>query len=88
MKATTITQILNLVKSTKGKFTSVEYTNQKGETKMYTIRTGVKKHLRGGTKPLVENAATVYSIKDKSYKTFKAEGIEYLKCGKLVYSKP
>lgn len=76
---------LSILKSTRGRFASVVYTNAKGETKPYVVRLGVKKHLRGGTKPPVENAVTVYSINAKGYKTFKAEGIKSVKCGSLVF---
>lgn len=76
---------LSILKSTAGKFASVVYTNAKGETKPYVVRLGVKKHLRGGTKPHVENSVTVYSITSKGYKTFKAEGIKSVKCGSLAF---
>ena len=83
----TFSTALPFVKATAGKFASVVYTNAQGETKSYVVRTGVKKHLRGGTKPLVENSVTVYSVTSKGYRTFKAEGIKSVKCGSLVWSK-
>lgn len=79
--------VLSILKSTRGRFASVVYTNAKGETKPYVVRLGVKKHLKGGTKPLVEDSVTVYSMNAQGYKTFKAEGIKSVKCGSLVYSK-
>jgi hypothetical protein len=79
---------LKVIKSTKGKFFSVSYTNKKGETKNYTCRTGVKKHLRGGEKYFVPDSVTVYSVtaSNRGYKTFIREQINSIKVGITVWS--
>jgi len=66
------TDPIEIIRSRKGKFVKVYYTNQKGVTKGYTVRTGVKKHLMGGTKPHVPDSITVYSVTsgNTGYKTF------------------
>jgi hypothetical protein len=82
-----------VLKATKGRFTKIEYTNQKGEKKIYTVRTGVTKYLaqepepnwtpRGGN-PFVK----VYSVTrgNVGYKTFYPERISFLSCGQLRVS--
>jgi hypothetical protein len=69
---------LEIIRDRKGKFTKVYYTNQKGQTKGYTVRTGVKKHLMGGSKPHVPDSITVYSVTagNTGYKTFVKKGIQ------------
>ena len=82
-----------ILKATKGRFTKIVYTNQKGETKTYTVRTGVKKYLANevkdnwtptGGKPFVK----VYSVTkgNVGYKTFFPERINFLSCGTLRVS--
>lgn len=78
---------LNIIKSTKGKFFGISYTNKKGETKNYTCRLGVKKHLRGGEKYFVPDSVTVYSVtgSNRGYKTFVRDGVNSIKVGKTVW---
>lgn len=81
---------LDIIRSIKGgRFMSVTYTNQKGEVKRYTCRTGVKKHLRGGIKVHTPNSITVYSmsINNMGYKTFVESQINSIRCGKISYNK-
>jgi hypothetical protein len=80
---------LSILKTTKGKFAKVAYTNAKGVTKTYQVRTGVHKHLHGGEKPICLDGITVFSVTNgnKGYKTFKAEGIQSINCGKISWSK-
>lgn len=79
---------LTIIKETKGKFFGISYTNKKGETKNYTCRMGVKKHLRGGDKYFVPDSVTVYSVTggNKGYKTFVRGGINSIKAGTVVWS--
>jgi hypothetical protein len=79
---------LKIIKSTNGKFFGISYTNKKGETKDYTCRTGVKKHLRGGEKYFVPDSVTVYSVtsSNRGYKTFIREQINSIKVGTTVWS--
>jgi hypothetical protein len=74
---------LNIIKSTKGKFFGISYTNKMGETKSYTCRMGVRKHLRGGEKYFVPDSVTVYSVtgNNRGYKTFVLEQINSIKVG-------
>jgi len=79
---------LNIIKATKGKFFAISYTNKKGETKNYTCRLGVKKHLRGGEKYFVPDSVTVYSVTatNKGYKTFVREQINSIRVGTTVWT--
>ena len=89
MNINTPTDPLEIIRSQKGKFVKVFYTNQKGITKGYTVRTGVKKHLMGGTKPNVPDSITVYSVTsgNTGYKTFVKAGIQSIvRKGQEVYS--
>ena len=55
-----------IIRATKGKFAKVTYTNGQGETKTYTVRTGVKKYLSAidpNFRPLgTEGPIKVFSI--------------------------
>lgn len=79
---------LNIIRSTKGKFFSICYTNKKGETKNYTCRMGVKKHLRGGEKFFIPDSVTVYSVTsgNTGYKTFVREQINSIRVGTTVWT--
>lgn len=87
----TITNPLNVLKQTGGRFASVTYTNKENITKTYTVRTGVKKWLRntGSTKNKVPNSITVFCVdlNRAGYKTFKRNGIKKIRCGKLKFTK-
>ena len=74
---------LKIIKNTKGKFFAISYTNKKGETKSYTCRMGVKKHLTGGIKAFVPDSVTVYSVtlNNKGYKTFVLDQINSIRVG-------
>jgi hypothetical protein len=90
MNATETNDPIEIIRSRKGKFTKVFYTNQRGITKGYTVRTGVKKHLMGGTKPHVPDSITVYSVTagNTGYKTFcKAQIQSIVKKGSTVYKR-
>lgn len=80
---------LSILSHTGGRFTSVTYTNKDNITKDYTVRTGVKKYLRGGTKTEVPNSITVFCVDmgKQGYKTFKKDGIKKIRCGKLKFKK-
>lgn len=85
----TIINPLEVIQATKGKFVSVTYKNKKGEVKQYIVRTGVKKYLSGGTKPIVPDSVTVFSVtgNNPGYKTFLSEGIQSIKFkNKKVYA--
>lgn len=79
---------IDILKASKGKFVSVTYTNKKGETKKYIVRTGVTKYLVGGSKPTIPDSITVFSISNKNpgYKTFLQQGIKKIKYKDNTYT--
>jgi hypothetical protein len=85
----TITNPLKVLKSTNGRFASVTYTNKEGNTKTYTVRTGVHKYTKGLGKNKVPNSITVFCVDlhKAGYKTFKRNGIKKIRCGKLKFSR-
>jgi len=85
----TITNPLKVLKQTAGKFASVTYTNKTGNTKTYTVRTGVHKFTKGIGKTKVPNSVTVFCVDwyQAGYKTFKKNGIKRIRCGKLKFGK-
>ena len=76
--------IIQIIKDTKGRFFSIYYKKKDGSMGRYTARVGVKKHLRGGTSYKPDNSITVYSVTNNNpgYKTFLIEGIMEIKSGK------
>jgi hypothetical protein len=66
---------------TAGRFFSILYKNKKGETNNYVVRTGVKKHLKGGTNNCPNNAVTLYAVtkngkrEEIGYKTMYVDNI-------------
>lgn len=89
-----MTDLKSILKQICGLFTKVTYTNQKGETKNYTVRMGVRKYLVSNTgqreyKPTPEGAVKVYSITkgNTGYKTFYLEQIQTIKCGSLNFQR-
>lgn len=82
----------SILRATKGRFAQVRYTNAKGETKNYTVRLGVRKHLSFSTedkfrKPTPEGAVKVYSVTkgNTGYKTFYLDQIQTIQCGSLTF---
>jgi len=79
---------INLIKSLGGRFASVIYRKKDGTVQRYTVRTGVKKHLMGGTKHHIPDSITVFSVTGSGgYKTFLSEGILKVKSGNRSYVK-
>jgi hypothetical protein len=79
---------LDAIKQTAGRFASVTYTNKEGNTKTYTIRTGVRKYAKGVGKAKVPNSVTVFCIDlaNRGYKTFIQSGIKKVRCGRVSYT--
>ena len=82
----------SILHATKGRFAKVTYTNLKGDTKKYTVRLGVRKHLAFNAnpaerRPLPEGAVKVYSITrdNTGYKTFYLDQIQSIQCGSLTF---
>jgi hypothetical protein len=80
--------IRQILKDTKGKFARVRYTNAAGETKEYTVRTGVKKHLAVSgeiRRPTPAHLVRMYSVTrgNTGYKSFDLSRIRMIRCGKV-----
>ena len=54
--------IKQAIAESNGKFFSIVYENKKGERNNYVVRTGVKKHLKGGQNYCPEGAVTLYAV--------------------------
>ena len=54
--------IKQAIAESNGKFFGVVYENKKGERNNYVVRTGVKKHLKGGTNNCPQGAITLYAV--------------------------
>ena len=79
---------INLIKSLGGRFASVVYRKKDGTVQRYTVRTGVRKFLSGGTKHVSPDSITVFSVTGSGgYKTFLREGILTIKSGNRSYVK-
>ena len=85
-----------IIRATKGRFAKVTYTNGKNETKVYTVRTGVKKYLTApdpSWKPKqdardLDGPIRIYSVTagNVGYKSFSPERIGSIKCGGITWS--
>ena len=54
--------IKHLINLTKGKFFSIVYVDKKGQESKFVVRTGVRKHLKGGTNHCPTDAVTLYAV--------------------------
>ena len=71
-----------------GKFFTVTFTKKDGTTRKFTCRTGVKKHLRGGTsKNTNPNHLIVWSLADKGYRTVNIDAITKLTFNGETYTR-
>ncbi len=79
-----------IIKATNGKFFSIHYTNKKGETNKYIVRTGVRKGLKGGTNHCPPDAVTLYAVTKNGkresigFKTMFVDKIKFEKKPKLT----
>ena len=78
-----------IIKATDGKFFSIYYTNNKGETSKYVVRTGVKKGLKGGTNHCPLDAVTLYTVmkngkRETGFRTLYIDKIKFKKKPKLT----
>ena len=58
-----------IIESTKGKFFSVLYRNKLGDVARYVVRTGVWKHLKGGTNNAPKGTVTLYAVSKNGDRT-------------------
>lgn len=66
----------------KGTIFSAEFTKKDGTTRKMLARLGVKKHLKGGTKPFNDddyNILTVYDLQKKGYRSINLNTLQKLK---------
>lgn len=78
--------VLDLVNN--GSIFTVIFEKSNGELRTITGRINVKKHLKGGRKTFSDeekNLITIYSFKDKGYRSFKAGKIKELRARKMVF---
>ena len=82
-----ISQSIEAIKATSGRFAKVKYQKKNGVVETYTVRTGVSKYVTGAGKHPVPDSVTVYSVTQgkKGYKTFLKEGILSVTCGKIKW---
>jgi hypothetical protein len=58
----TTENIKQAIAESNGKFFSIVYENKEGERNNYVVRTGVKKHLKGGNNYCPAGAVTLYAV--------------------------
>lgn len=81
--------ILDIIKSTRGKFFSVEFTKKDGTCRKMTARLGVSKFVTGaGLKfdPESRGLVTVYEPRKKAYRFVNINTITKFHCGKQEWS--
>ncbi len=83
------------IKSTKGKFFSIVYKNKLGDVSKYVVRTGVWKHLKGGTNNAPKGTVTLYAVskngdrKNAGYRTMYLDNIREMSMQNWkLYSRP
>ena len=64
--------IRNIIDAANGKFFSVRFMKKDGTVRDMVCRTGVKKHLKGGSDTLAgkDNIVKVYDVQAKGYRCF------------------
>ena len=75
----------DLIHKTNGKFFSIKYQNKKGEINTYTVRTGVKKGVKGGKNYCPPEAITLYVVAkngkiDPHFGMFYLDKVHLTKC--------
>ena len=71
-----------------GKFFTVTFTKKDGSVRKFTCRTGVKKHLRGGTRKNTNPYhLIVWSVADKGYRTVDINAITKLTFNGETYTR-
>lgn len=83
------TQLLEqLIRLSNGQIFSVNFTKADGTIRDMRCRLGVKKHLKGGTKPFVDvdhGLITVFDMDKKQYRSIKLERVNELKINGEVF---
>lgn len=80
---------LDMIQKSNGKFFTVVFKKRStGELREINCRTEVVKHLKGGDKKYSDKdkgLVTVYSVKDKGYRSIPLEGLRTIKIGGVLY---
>lgn len=75
--------VVNFIRNTNGRTFAVEFIKRTtGELRLMNCRTGVKKHLKGGTQPYdpkAYNLLTVFDMVSGGYRTIPIDGITRIK---------
>jgi hypothetical protein len=77
-----------LLKSTNGRFFSVQFRKKDGSLRNMTARIGVKKYLKGGENKVEapdRPYVTVYDVQNKGYRTINVDTLETLKAFRKEY---
>ena len=74
----TTKDIKQKIQESNGKFFSVVYENKQGQRDNYVVRTGVKKHLKGGKNYCPEGAVTLYAVTKNGMHDFAGYRTMYL----------
>lgn len=83
-------EIKGLIKGTRGKFFSVDFTKRDGSERHMTCRTGVSKHVTGeGLKfnPEEKGLIGVFDTVAKGYRFINAATVKKFQCGKQTWGK-
>jgi hypothetical protein len=81
-------EAVTLIKNTKGKFFTVQFTKKDGTERVMNARLGVKAYLKGGSlpyDPIEKGLLPVYDVKTKGYRMININSISKLKVGEEVY---
>ena len=75
-------ELVNMIKSTKGRFFSCVTLKSDGSYRKWVARTGVKKGVKGGgRKNTKENLVTVFDMQINQFRTLDANKLQNFKCG-------
>jgi len=80
--------VLQIIKSTRGKFFSAIFIKKDGTLRTMNCRLGVKKYLKGGSlsfNPSKRGLVVVCDMQKKSYRMININTIQYLKIGRKEY---
>lgn len=88
----TADQMADLIRKTKGKIFTVEFTKRSdGSDRIMNARLGVKAYLHGGVLPYDPNQKNLipcFDMQKRAYRMISIEGIKSLKIGKDIYVLP
>ena len=79
-------ELVNMIKSTKGRFFSCVTLKSDGSYRKWVARTGVKKGVKGvGRKNTKEILVTVFDMQINQFRTLDANKLQNFKCGGLSW---